>query len=290
MKKKIAIIGMGELGQKHFSELRRSDYFELVALYHKGSSENFGPRYPIFDNLTDLFNVAKPDAVVITAPPPSHKELILKCLPFTKNIFVESPLAQSLAEAREINYAVTTNGTRLAVGYSDRYNPVIVSLLRELAKGDKIFSMSFINGFASEAKESTAMNALFRDVDLIRLLAQSEISSIEISKNISKERTLGINAMLHTKNGCYCTLMESNLYPIRRHGIEICTDSGVYFGDLISITLFKITPDGRVNLRVDRDDFSLRREHEAFCTMCDSNANAGLASVEDAIKIREIIS
>ena len=33
MKKKIAIIGMGELGQKHFSELRRSDYFELVALY-----------------------------------------------------------------------------------------------------------------------------------------------------------------------------------------------------------------------------------------------------------------
>ena len=84
--------------------------------------------------------------------------------------------------------------------------------------------------------------------------------------------------------------MQSNLYPIRRHGIEICTDSGVYFGDLISITLFKITPDGRVNLRVDRDDFSLRREHEAFCAMCDSSTNAGLASVEDAIKIREIIS
>ena len=64
----------------------------------------------------------------------------------------------------------------------------------------------------------------------------------------------------------------------------------MYFGDLISITLFKITPDGRVNLRVDRDDFSLRREHEAFCAMCDSSTNAGLASVEDAIKIREIIS
>lgn len=290
MKKKIAIIGMGELGQKHFSELRRSDYFELVALYHKGSSEDFGPRYPIFDNLTDLFNVAKPDAVVITAPPPSHKELILKCLPFTKNIFVESPLAQSLAEAREINYAVTTNGTRLAVGYSDRYNPVIVSLLRELAKGDKIFSMSFVSGFANDDRADIVANALFRDIDLVRLLSHSEIACIELSKNISKERTLAACATLHTKSGCYCTLMQSNLYPIRRHGIEICTDSGVYFGDLISITLFKITPDGRVNLRVDRDDFSLRREHEAFCEMCDSSTNAGLASVEDAIKIREIIS
>lgn len=290
MKKKIAIIGMDELGQKHFSELRRSDYFELVALYHKGSSENFGPRYPIFDNLTDLFNTAKPDAVVITAPPSAHKELILKCIPFTKNIFVESPLAQSLAEAREINYAATTNGTRLAVGYSDRYNPVIISLIRELAKGDKIFSINFINGFAEENKDDTMMNALFRDVDLIRLLSRDEILNIKVNKNISKERTLGITAMLHTKNGCYCTLMQSNLYPMRRHGVEICTDSGVYFGDLVSITLFKITPEGRVNLRVDRDDFSLRREHEAFCTMCDSSADAGLASVEDAIKIREIIS
>ena len=42
MKKKISIIGLGKIGKKHFSELRRSDYFELVGICDKNEKlDNF---------------------------------------------------------------------------------------------------------------------------------------------------------------------------------------------------------------------------------------------------------
>ena len=166
MKKKIAIIGLGELGAKHFKELRRSDYFDLVALYDREKTDDFGPRYPLYNDLVKMFDSTKPDAVVIATPPSSHKEIILKCIPFTKNIFVESPFAGNLSEAREINYSATINSAKLAIGYSTRYNPVIISLCRELAKDEKIYSINFINGFSKDSENSIA-SELIKDFDLI---------------------------------------------------------------------------------------------------------------------------
>ncbi|MDA3077677.1 Gfo/Idh/MocA family oxidoreductase [Campylobacter sp. JMF_06 NA1] len=286
MKKKIAIIGLGELGAKHFKELRRSDYFDLVALYDKEKTEDFGPRYPLYNDLAKMYESAKPDAVVIATPPATHKEIILKCIPFTKNIFVESPLAGNLAEAREINYSISINGAKLGVGYAGRYNPVIISLCRELAKDEKIYSINFVDGFSSESA-NCLQNALIRDLDLIALLSKSEISSQNICKNGDSN---GIGVAFRTKSMSNCTILLSNLYPLKRHGVEICTNSGVYFGDLESLNLFKVTNDGRINQRVDRDDYALRYQHKAFLNLIENSKFEGIATPDEAIKLRELIS
>ena len=84
-KKKIAIIGMSELGHKHFSELRRSDFFELVGIYDEKSNENFG-KVELYRDLEELFDKAKPQAVVITSSQKNHKNLILKASKYVQNM------------------------------------------------------------------------------------------------------------------------------------------------------------------------------------------------------------
>lgn len=290
MKKKIAIIGLGENGRKHLSELRRSDYFELVALCDKHLTDEFG-RFEVFDNIDDMFNYKNPEAVVIATPANTHKELILKCMRYVKNIFVESPLAASLAEAREINYAVKTNNLKLGVGYNDRFNPTIISLIKELSKDEMIYSINIINAIDGDQNYDMISELIIKDLDLVRFITGFEIVNFDMKKTFfenSKKPSVA-TATFRTKNDIIVSLLASLFYPARKHKLEISTSSGIYLADLINLTLHKITPNGRMNLKVDSENFSIRYEHKSFLDICENKEFGSLASTDDAVKAREII-
>lgn len=290
MKKKIAIIGMGAYGRKHLSELRRSDYFELVALCDKNIKSEFG-RFDVFEDVDSMFNVKKPEAVVITTEVSAHKDMILKCMKYTKNIFVESPLALNLTEAREISYAKRTNDLNLAIGYKDRFNPTILSLIKELEKSrEKIYSINFINGEIPEFDDDLLSFMLMRDIDLLRVISQSEISKFEYMKyEDSDKKSKVCVAGAKTSSDILVSFLSSALYPIRKHRIEVSTNLGEYIGDLVNYTLHKNTINGRINLKVDNENYSIRHQHRLFSLLCENKTACGLASVEDAIKVREIV-
>lgn len=94
MKKKISIIGLGKIGKKHFSELRRSDYFELVGICDKNEKLDNFARFEFFNDIENMFVTSKPQAVIIATPSKTHKEIILKSMKYVKNIFVESPCTE----------------------------------------------------------------------------------------------------------------------------------------------------------------------------------------------------
>lgn len=286
MKKKVALIGADTLkGSLHLSELRRSDYFELVGIVDE-NQKDYG-RFENFASLQDLFNEVSIDAMIIATNPKNHKENILKCINYTKNILVQAPLANTLSQTREINYAIKTNKINLAVAYNNRFNPAIISLIRELKKEKEIYSLNFINA----SNEGEILDYLIKDIDLCKFICKSEISNFNLNKTLFGENnTPGIlNAAIKLKNEILINFMCSKLYPIRRHKIEVSTGSGFYIADLITFTLHKHTENGLINLRVDNDNFSIRKTHEAFFNFCDSCELSGLADIENSIKIREIL-
>ncbi|MBO7370531.1 MAG: Gfo/Idh/MocA family oxidoreductase [Campylobacter sp.] len=288
-KKKIAIIGMGEVGRKHFSELRRSDFFELVGIYDEKSNENFG-KVDLYNNLDKLFSEKNPEAVIITTPQNTHKNFVLKAIRYAKNILVEAPFALNLEECRELKYNAKNNETNLAIFYLDRFNPTVVSLLREFSRGDTIYTMNFINGKNDETKCDIKANLLPQELDLVRILSGSEISSFDIKtiNNENKEIT-ALCGLGKSKNDILFTLVASNLYPALRHSIQISTSSGMYIADLINFTLHKITTNGNINLKVDNENFCCRHAHKEFAEFCSGGMLKRLASIDESIKIREIL-
>lgn len=289
MKKKISIIGLGKIGKKHFSELRRSDYFELVGICDKNEKLDNFARFEFFNDIENMFVTSKPQAVIIATPSKTHKEIILKSMKYVKNIFVESPCTENLEQVREMRYAANTSQTKIAVGFNERFNPTVISLLREFKKeNEEIYSISIIRSCDCGEDIDIIDDLLLKDLDLVRFIFKTEISNINVKRS-SFENKKVISSNLKTKNGILVNIISGSLYPIDRVFMEISAKSGVYLADLVNFTLHKITMNGRVNLRVENEDFSIRNEHKCFLDVCENKEFGNLASMEDVIKIREIL-
>ncbi|MCZ6169403.1 Gfo/Idh/MocA family protein [Campylobacter ureolyticus] len=289
MKKKISIIGLGKIGKKHFSELRRSDYFELVGICDKNEKLDNFARFEFFNDIENMFVTSKPQAVIIATPSKTHKEIILKSMKYVKNIFVESPCTENLEQVREMRYAANTSQTKIAVGFNGRFNPTVISLLREFKKeNEEIYSISIIRSCDCGEDIDIIDDLLLKDLDLVRFILKTEISNINIKRSSFENKEV-ISSNLKTKNGILVNIISGSLYPIDRVLMEISTKSGVYLADLVNFTLHKITMNGRVNLRVENEDFSIRNEHKCFLDVCENKEFGNLANMEDVIKIREIL-
>lgn len=289
-KKKIAIVGMNESGHRHFSELRRSDYFELVGIYDKDCKEDFG-RIDLYHDLDKLFDEKKPEAVVICATQYKHKNLILKIINHARNLLIEAPFAINLEESREIKYAARNSEANIAIFYKNRFNPTVMSLLREFAKGEKIYTMNFINGQIGENGFEIENNTLLKELDLARILSASEIGDFESQTTIDKKskKVVALSGLGRSKNDILLTFICSNLYAVPKHNIHISTSGGVYLADLLNLTLHKFTQNGNINLKVDNENFCCRHAHKEFFEFCDGGMLKRLASIDESIKIREIL-
>ena len=203
---------------------------------------------------------------------------------------MQAPFALNLEECREMKYALSSNETNLAIFYQNRFNPAVNSLLREFSKGDKIYTMNFINGKNDETKCDIMKDLLLQELDIIRVLCGCEISSFQ-TKSINDEgKEVGaLCAMGKSKSEILITLVASNLYPTPRHTIQISTSSGIYLADLINLTLHKITQNGNINLKVDNESFCCRHAHKEFFEFCEGDMLKRLASIDEVIKIREIL-
>lgn len=290
MKKSIAIIGLKEKGRKHLSELRRSDYFNLVGICDSSVKEDFG-RFEIFDDIDSMFNSTKPEAVVITTNYKNHKDIIIKCMKYVKNIFIETPFSDSIENAREIQYIARTNELKIAIGFSQRFNPTILSLTKELEKQEKVYSITFIKGSQEDENFDVINSMLIQDIDLLRFITKSEFSSAHIQKMVRENKTTSISAAnLLTKSGILVNIVSNSYYHNKRAYMEIVTSSGVFLADLIGFTLHKVTNNGRINYKVDTEDFSTRLEHKQFLNMCNCEKYDSLAIIEDVIKAREVFN
>ncbi|WP_297574584.1 Gfo/Idh/MocA family oxidoreductase [uncultured Campylobacter sp.] len=285
MKKDIAIIGLGQRGRNHLSELRRSDFFNLVGLYDKVSKQDFG-RFVVYDDIEKMFKETKPEAVVITTPISTHKEMITRSMKYLKNIFVATPITGDLEQINELCEIAKENELNLAIGYSQRFNPTTQSIKKELEKNIEIYNISYIRGICQDEKESNLDSFFTQDIDIITHIFKSDVEKIELIR----EKNRAAVASLKMKNGLLVSYSLSTLYPKERCYMEICTDDGFYLADFVNFTLHKITKNGRINLRVDSEDFSIRFEHDAFKKLCDGLGWGNLASIEDVLAAKKIAS
>jgi predicted dehydrogenase len=72
------------------------------------------------------------EAVLITSPTATHRDLVLAALAAQKHLFCEKPLAPSYKEVEELCRAVAESGLVAQVGFHSRFHPLI-NRLRDVA-------------------------------------------------------------------------------------------------------------------------------------------------------------
>ena len=118
------------------------------------------------------------DAVVVATPVPTHADLARRALEAGKHVFVEKPLAQSVADAEAVVATAEESGLTLMVGHLLEYHPGLVRL-KELVDSGDLGDVHYIYGNrVNLGKVRADENALWslgaHDVSVLLRLAEEE--------------------------------------------------------------------------------------------------------------------
>jgi predicted dehydrogenase len=126
----------------------------------------------------DLLGDESLDAVVIATPVPLHAELAIRALQAGKHVFVEKPLALTVADAEQVCEAADAAGKVLMVGHLLEYHPGVRKLKDVAASGD-LGAIRYIYGnrlnLGKVRKDENALWSLgAHDVSVLLHLADEE--------------------------------------------------------------------------------------------------------------------
>lgn len=125
---RVLVVGCGNMGTSHAKAYHHLDGFEICGIVSTGKSkevlnEKLGGGYALFSDFDLAMEKTKPDAVSISTYPDTHEKFAVKALESGCHVFIEKPLADSVAGAERVVEAARRTGKKLVVGYILRHHP-----------------------------------------------------------------------------------------------------------------------------------------------------------------------
>jgi len=125
---RILVVGCGNMGASHAMAYHTNPGFEICGLVSTGDSKvrlnnKFDNRYALFEDFDSALVDTKPDAVCISTYPDTHEEFAVKAFQLGCHVFLEKPVADSVAGAERVIEAAKAANRKLVVGYILRHHP-----------------------------------------------------------------------------------------------------------------------------------------------------------------------
>ena len=194
---RICMLGAGRVGRQHSGTITRyvpgATITALVdpasqLLHQTGDDLGLSGR---FASLEEALDKASFDAVIITTPTFTHRQLGVLAANHGKHIFLEKPMALSLAACDAIIEAVERTGVILQMGFMRRFDPDVAAAAERIEAGEigqptMIKSLTHGPGlppaWANDIRTSNGMLAevTSHDFDTVRWLMGSNIERIYV--------------------------------------------------------------------------------------------------------------
>ena len=211
---RLAVIGVGHLGQHHARILSAMPGVELVAVVdtHLGRATDIASQYgarPMID-VREL--TGKVDAVTIAVPTELHLEIARPFLTAGIPALVEKPMARSLAEADEMIAMAAKSGALLAVGHTERFNPAVVAA-REHLTDPRFIEVHRLGAFPERSLDiDVVFDVMIHDLDVILSVVKSDVKSIDaVGVPVLTSKFDIANVRIRFENGCMANLTASRI-------------------------------------------------------------------------------
>jgi predicted dehydrogenase len=125
---RVLVVGCGNMGGSHAHAYHDSTGFEICGLVSRGDSkkilnETLGSEYPLFDGFEEALEATNPDAVCLSTYPDTHEEYAVRAMERGCHVFVEKPIASTVAGAERVAAVAEQTGKKVVVGYILRHHP-----------------------------------------------------------------------------------------------------------------------------------------------------------------------
>ena len=130
---RVLVAGLGNMGQSHALAYHKDPQFQIVGLVNR-SPRPLAPGlegYPFFDDYAQALAATKPDLVCVATYSDSHADYAVAAMEAGAHVFVEKPLATTVADAQRVVDTATRLNRKLVVGYILRHHPSWQRLIAE---------------------------------------------------------------------------------------------------------------------------------------------------------------
>lgn len=322
-KLRTAVIGAGKMGAIHAKVYNQLPESELVAVVDvdPGKAQRLADQYHCLASTDCAEILNKVDAVTIATPTVTHLNLAKIFIKNKIAVLIEKPLAANVREGRKIVALAKKNGSVVAVGHSERCNPVAQAIKR-LDIQPKFIEANRISPYPFRSTDvGVVLDVMIHDIDIILSLAASKIKRVDaVGVNVVEDREDICNARIVFENGCIANITASRLALKTERKVRVFSRQAYLSVDYLRKSGIIIKADPNINVlkwikghkesgdfdltsvnwpdllhieQLDVDDKEpIRLEQEAFlqavtdraCTP-EVSAQEGLAALECAQKI-----
>jgi predicted dehydrogenase len=213
-KVKVAVIGVGHLGQHHARILAAMPEADLVAVVDTkpDRAAEIAIKHATAA-LTDHSSlVGSVDAVTIATPTASHVDIALPFVEAGTAVLVEKPMAASVGEADALVTAAHLRGTMLAVGHTERFNPAVAAAV-PLVSSPRFIEIHRLGTFPERSLDiDVIFDLMIHDLDILLAVVGPEVASVEaIGVNVLTPRVDIANARLRFASGCIANVTASRI-------------------------------------------------------------------------------
>ena len=209
-----AVVGAGKMGAIHakvYSQLADSELVAIVDTDQKKATqlaENYG--CPAFTDCAEI--LGQVDAVTVATPTTTHLQLARVFLRNKIPVLIEKPLASNVREGRKIVALARRYETVVAVGHSERCNPVAQAMKR-LSIEPKFIEAHRVSPYPFRSTDvGVVLDIMIHDIDIILSLARSKIKRVEaVGVTVIEGGEDICNARIVFDNGCIANITASRL-------------------------------------------------------------------------------
>ncbi|WP_321829363.1 Gfo/Idh/MocA family oxidoreductase [Thalassovita sp.] len=160
---RVLIAGLGNMGLSHALAHHKHPEAEIVGLVNRSgvvTHPELG-QYPAFSDFETALAETKPDLAVIATYSDSHADYACAAMEAGAHVFIEKPLATTVADAERVVAKAKETGRKLVVGNILRHHPSWVRLIKEARDlgGPYVFRMN-LNQQSAGAEWETHKNLM----------------------------------------------------------------------------------------------------------------------------------
>ena len=269
---RIAVVGVGHLGQHHARILAGLPDVELVGVADANPDQARGVAARLgtaaFDSHEPLLD--RVDAVSVVTPTVYHHTVAAAFLRRGVPVLVEKPVCRTVAEADDLIRLAAEAGVPLQVGHIERFNPAFEELARRPIR-PKFVEAERHGPFTGRSVDIGAvLDLMIHDLDLLLALVGGPVRDVAaVGAAVFGGHEDMVNARLVFANGCVAHVTASRISQRPKRRLRIWAPEGYAGIDFVSrkLTLVQQSPELRqFGLRVDRLDGAAkaRMKEEVF--------------------------
>ena len=260
---RVAVVGMGNMGQRHARVLRDLGH-EVVTV------DTDPARKP------DYATLPRADTACIATPPSALFEQAAGAIERGMDVLVEKPMALTAGQAKALGARARLKQRRLAVGYTERHNPVITVLAAQLPRLGRVRHITIQRlGPAPVHPTPVWLDLATHDLDVLRFLGFAP----QLLHVAGGEDHL-VSTYQHGR--ATATIEASHLHPAKVRTISVTGTCGMLSADYQAQTLDLFTHDSVSRLPV-RQAEPLRLQWDRFPH--GATARDGVAALELATEL-----